>query len=160
MGLPCCVQRQPCFWRQCEVSGGLGSNFHRGVSAGGRRSENLTSVFRAHTWNRHLLWTVLHSETSKWIRDRVGFPIRGHKASSLNESHTDVILWPPSQDCPSTHDLLNSLRQVEKMLAGHEASYQQGLRSLRRKMTALHNSTMAMFKTHDKTGEETWYILI
>ncbi|KAI3371473.1 hypothetical protein L3Q82_023571 [Scortum barcoo] len=52
-----------------------------------------------------------------------------------------------AQECPSTHDLLNSLRQVEKMLAVHEASYQQGLRSLRKKMSALHNSTMAIFKT-------------
>ncbi|XP_038560886.1 fibulin-7-like isoform X2 [Micropterus salmoides] len=50
------------------------------------------------------------------------------------------------QECPSTHDLLNSLRQVEKMLAVHEASYQHGLRSLRKKMSALHNSTMAIFK--------------
>ncbi|XP_018516001.1 LOW QUALITY PROTEIN: fibulin-7-like [Lates calcarifer] len=51
-----------------------------------------------------------------------------------------------AQDCPSTHDLLNSLRQVEKMLVVHEASYQQGLRSLRKKISALHNSTMAIFK--------------
>ncbi|XP_042371520.1 fibulin-7-like, partial [Plectropomus leopardus] len=50
-------------------------------------------------------------------------------------------------ECPSTHDLLNSLRQVERMLAVHEASYQQGLRSLRKKMSALHNSTMAIFKS-------------
>ncbi|XP_036962513.1 fibulin-7-like [Acanthopagrus latus] len=53
----------------------------------------------------------------------------------------------PPQECPSTHDLVNSLRQVEKMLAVHEASYQQGLRSLRKKISALHNSTMAIFKT-------------
>ncbi|XP_059190893.1 fibulin-7-like [Centropristis striata] len=52
-----------------------------------------------------------------------------------------------AQDCSSTHDLLNSLRQVEKMLAVHEASYQQGLRSLRKKLSILHNSTMAIFKT-------------
>ncbi|XP_073328497.1 fibulin-7 isoform X2 [Pagrus major] len=52
-----------------------------------------------------------------------------------------------AQECPSTHDLVNSLRQVEKMLAVHEASYQQGLRSLRKKISALHNSTMAIFKT-------------
>nr|XP_046251230.1 fibulin-7-like [Scatophagus argus] len=52
-----------------------------------------------------------------------------------------------AQECPSTHDLVTALRQVEKMLAVHEASYQQGLRSLRKKMSALHNSTMAIFKT-------------
>ncbi|KAF0040489.1 fibulin-7-like [Scophthalmus maximus] len=50
------------------------------------------------------------------------------------------------QECPSSRDLLNSLRQVEKMLAVHEASYQQGLRSLRKKISALHNSTMAIFR--------------
>ncbi|MEQ2186011.1 hypothetical protein GOODEAATRI_024322, partial [Goodea atripinnis] len=51
-----------------------------------------------------------------------------------------------AQECPSTHDLLNSLRQVEKMLAVHETSYQQGVRSLRKKISALHNSTMVIFK--------------
>ncbi|KAM9854851.1 fibulin-7 [Aulostomus maculatus] len=50
------------------------------------------------------------------------------------------------QECPSTHDLLNSLRQVEKMLAAHEALYQQGLRSLKKKLSALHNSTVAILK--------------
>uniref|UniRef100_A0A8C6LQD6 Sushi domain-containing protein n=1 Tax=Nothobranchius furzeri TaxID=105023 RepID=A0A8C6LQD6_NOTFU len=49
--------------------------------------------------------------------------------------------------CSSTHDLLNSLRQVEKMLAIQETSYQQGLRSLRKKISAMHNSTMVAFKT-------------
>ncbi|XP_053175373.1 fibulin-7-like [Scomber japonicus] len=52
-----------------------------------------------------------------------------------------------AQDCPSTHDLLNSLRQVEKMLAVHETSYQQGVRSIRKKLSALQNTTMAIFKT-------------
>lgn len=50
------------------------------------------------------------------------------------------------QVCPSAHDLVNSLRQVEKMLAAHEASYQQSLRSLRKKISVVHNSTMAVFK--------------
>ncbi|KAM8750461.1 fibulin-7-like [Acanthopagrus schlegelii] len=57
------------------------------------------------------------------------------------------VSFSSAQECPSTHDLVNSLRQVEKMLAVHEASYQQGLRSLRKKISALHNSTMAIFKT-------------
>uniref|UniRef100_A0A1A8L772 Fibulin 7 n=1 Tax=Nothobranchius pienaari TaxID=704102 RepID=A0A1A8L772_9TELE len=52
-----------------------------------------------------------------------------------------------AQECSSTHDLLNSLRQVEKMLAIQETSYQQGLRSLRKKISAMHNSTMVAFKT-------------
>ncbi|XP_054476779.1 fibulin-7-like [Anoplopoma fimbria] len=63
-----------------------------------------------------------------------------HMSSSSSSSSS-------AQECPSTHDLLTSLKQVEKMLAVHEASYQQGLRSLRKKMSALHNSTMAIFKT-------------
>lgn len=57
------------------------------------------------------------------------------------------LTFTSAQECPSTADLLNSLRQVEKMLAVHEASYQQGLRSLKKKMSALHNSTMAIFKS-------------
>ncbi|XP_058501564.1 fibulin-7-like [Solea solea] len=61
------------------------------------------------------------------------------------------MCFSSAQECPSTHDLMTSLRQVEKMLAVHEASYQQGLRSLRKKLTALHNSTVAMFKI-DKNG--------
>ncbi|XP_047452656.1 fibulin-7-like [Mugil cephalus] len=56
------------------------------------------------------------------------------------------LSFSSAQDCPSTHDLLNSLRQVEKMLAVHEASYEQGLRSLKKKISALHNSTMAIFR--------------
>ncbi|XP_030587083.1 fibulin-7 [Archocentrus centrarchus] len=56
------------------------------------------------------------------------------------------VYFSSAQECPSTHDLLNSLRQVEKMLAVHETSYQQGLRSLKKKISALHNSTMAVFR--------------
>nr|XP_020449038.1 fibulin-7-like [Monopterus albus] len=52
------------------------------------------------------------------------------------------VAFSSAQECPSTVDLLNSLRQVEKMLAVHEASYQEGLRSLRKKISALPNSTM------------------
>uniref|UniRef100_A0A3Q3XL47 Sushi domain-containing protein n=1 Tax=Mola mola TaxID=94237 RepID=A0A3Q3XL47_MOLML len=53
---------------------------------------------------------------------------------------------PPSgvQECRSAQDLVDSLRQVEKMLAVHEASYQQGLRSLRKRISALHNSTVSL----------------
>ncbi|KAM3609209.1 uncharacterized protein V6R79_011042 [Siganus canaliculatus] len=52
-----------------------------------------------------------------------------------------------AQVCPSTHDLVTSLQQVEQMLAAHEASYQQGLRSLRRRIGALHNSTVALLSS-------------
>ncbi|KAM3870202.1 fibulin-7 [Diretmus argenteus] len=51
------------------------------------------------------------------------------------------------QDCLSNQELQNSLRQVEKMLTAHEASYQQSLRSLRKKLSALQNSTMGIGKT-------------
>uniref|UniRef100_A0A8C6SJB5 Sushi domain-containing protein n=1 Tax=Neogobius melanostomus TaxID=47308 RepID=A0A8C6SJB5_9GOBI len=50
-----------------------------------------------------------------------------------------------SQECSSTQDLLNSLRQMQKMLAVQETSYQQGLRALKKKLSVLHNSTMAFF---------------
>ncbi|XP_061898885.1 fibulin-7-like isoform X1 [Entelurus aequoreus] len=51
-----------------------------------------------------------------------------------------------AQAFPSPRDLLTSVRQVEKMLAAHEVSFQQHLRSLRKKMSALHNSTLAAMK--------------
>ncbi|KAM4601842.1 fibulin-7-like [Polymixia lowei] len=47
-----------------------------------------------------------------------------------------------AQQCPSNQELQNSLRQVEKMLAAHELSYQQSLRSVRKKLSALQNSTV------------------
>ncbi|KAM8892465.1 fibulin-7 [Spinachia spinachia] len=59
-----------------------------------------------------------------------------HTAASPSSAQTT-----PPQECPSTHGLLTSLRQVEKMLAVHEASFQQGLRPLRMKISALHNRT-------------------
>ncbi|XP_053356969.1 fibulin-7 [Clarias gariepinus] len=45
------------------------------------------------------------------------------------------------QECPSTQELQNSLRQAQKLLASHEASYLQSLRSLKRKISQLQNST-------------------
>nr|XP_057903463.1 fibulin-7-like isoform X2 [Doryrhamphus excisus] len=51
-----------------------------------------------------------------------------------------------AQACPPIRDLLTSVRQVEKMLAAHEAAFQQNLRSLRKKMSALQNSTLAAMK--------------
>ena len=45
------------------------------------------------------------------------------------------------QECSSSQELQISLRQVEKMLVAHEASYQQNLRSLRKRLSALQNST-------------------
>ncbi|XP_028306276.1 fibulin-7 [Gouania willdenowi] len=53
-----------------------------------------------------------------------------------------------AQDCLSTKDLLTSLQQVEKMLVVHEVSYQQSLRSLRKKISVLHNSTKSFYKAN------------
>lgn len=55
------------------------------------------------------------------------------------------------QECPSARQLVQSLRQVEEMFAAHEASYQQSLRALRKKIGALHNSTTAVFKAAGET---------
>lgn len=48
------------------------------------------------------------------------------------------------QVCPSTQELQNSLRQAQNLLASHEASYLQSLRSLKRKISQLQNSTARM----------------
>ena len=80
--------------------------------------------------------------------------------SSSSSSLSSNVSSSPPQECPSTHDLVNSLRQVEKMLAVHEASYQQGLRSLRKKISALHNSTMAIFKTGGEKRNTSTLILL
>ncbi|KAK3569767.1 hypothetical protein QTP86_004194 [Hemibagrus guttatus] len=48
------------------------------------------------------------------------------------------------QECSSTQELQNSLRQAQKLLASHEASYLQSLRSLKRKISQLQNSTARM----------------
>ncbi|KAK2848379.1 hypothetical protein Q7C36_010061 [Tachysurus vachellii] len=45
------------------------------------------------------------------------------------------------QECPGTQELQNSLQQAQKLLASHEASYLQSLRSLKRKISQLQNST-------------------
>ena len=52
-----------------------------------------------------------------------------------------VSMMYTMQECSSSQELQISLRQVEKMLVAHEASYQQNLRSLRKRLSALQNST-------------------
>ncbi|KAM6973311.1 fibulin-7-like [Aplochiton taeniatus] len=51
------------------------------------------------------------------------------------------IYFATGQECPTNQELQSSLQQIEKMLAAHEATYQQSLRSLRLKLTALQSST-------------------
>ncbi|KAM9568591.1 fibulin-7-like [Salvelinus alpinus] len=57
------------------------------------------------------------------------------------------------QDCPSRQELQSSLRQVEKLLSAQEASYQQSLRSLRKRLSALKNSSTVKHttKVHNAT---------
>ncbi|KAK0142571.1 Fibulin-7 [Merluccius polli] len=57
------------------------------------------------------------------------------------------FLVPRPQGCPSNQELQTSLRQVEKMLATHEVLYQKSLRSLRKKLSVLYNSTAALAST-------------
>lgn len=63
----------------------------------------------------------------------------------------DILRLDVQQECPAAHKLVKSLRQVEKMFAAHEASYQQSLRALRKKIGALHNSTAVVFKAAGET---------
>uniref|UniRef100_A0A8C8DYC4 Sushi domain-containing protein n=1 Tax=Oryzias sinensis TaxID=183150 RepID=A0A8C8DYC4_9TELE len=44
------------------------------------------------------------------------------------------------QDCPSRNEIQGSLRQVQKLLSAHEASYMQSLRNLKKKISALQSS--------------------
>ncbi|XP_023646214.1 fibulin-7 [Paramormyrops kingsleyae] len=46
------------------------------------------------------------------------------------------------QECSSTQELQASLRQAYKLLSAHEASYLQGLRSLRKKLSLLQKAAM------------------
>eukprot|EP00063_Salmo_salar_P005176 XP_013980011.1 PREDICTED: fibulin-7-like [Salmo salar] len=57
------------------------------------------------------------------------------------------------QDCLSRQELQSSLRQVEKLLSAQEASYQQSLLSLRKRLSALKNSSSVKHttKAHNAT---------
>lgn len=46
----------------------------------------------------------------------------------------------PAQDCPSRQEIHSSLKQVQKLLSAHEASYLQSLRNLKKKINLLHSS--------------------
>lgn len=55
-----------------------------------------------------------------------------------------MILVIPSvlfQDCPSRQEIQGSLKQVQKLLSAHEASYLQSLRNLKKKINLLQSST-------------------
>ena len=63
-----------------------------------------------------------------------------------------TLLCPP-QDCASRQELQSSLHQVEKLLSAQEASYQQSLRSLRKRLNALMNSSTVKHTTKAHNGE-------
>uniref|UniRef100_A0A8D3CGZ6 Sushi domain-containing protein n=1 Tax=Scophthalmus maximus TaxID=52904 RepID=A0A8D3CGZ6_SCOMX len=44
------------------------------------------------------------------------------------------------QDCPSRQDIQGSLKQVQKLLSAHEASYMQSLRNLKKKINLLQSN--------------------
>lgn len=57
------------------------------------------------------------------------------------------------QECPGTQELQNSLRQAQKLLASHEVSYLQSLRSLKRKISQLQNSTARVTAKPSDSGK-------
>lgn len=72
-----------------------------------------------------------------------------------NLDFTALCLFP--QECPGTQELQNSLHQAQKLLASHEASYLQSLRSLKRKISQLQNST-ARAPSRSGYGESFWWL--
>ncbi|XP_039530535.1 fibulin-7-like [Pimephales promelas] len=55
---------------------------------------------------------------------------------------TSQIFTSQGQACRSGPEVLNALRQVQKLLSAHEMSFLQSLRSLRKKLGLLQNSTV------------------
>lgn len=51
-----------------------------------------------------------------------------------------VILSVLFQDCPSRQEIQGSLKQVQKLLSAHEASYLQSLRNLKKKINLLQSN--------------------
>lgn len=60
-----------------------------------------------------------------------------------------VFLCLIAQVCRSGPEVMSALRQVQKLLSVHETSFLQSLRSLRKKLGLLQNSTVK----HSSTGE-------
>lgn len=51
-----------------------------------------------------------------------------------------VLLSVLFQDCPSRQEIQSSLKQVQKLLTAHEASYLQSLRNLKKKINLLQSN--------------------
>lgn len=68
------------------------------------------------------------------------------------------------QDCPSRQEIQGSLKQVQKLLSAHEASYLQSLHNLKKKINLLHSNagkqttrtTNSKQETFRKTDLFTW----
>ncbi|XP_016427113.1 fibulin-7-like [Sinocyclocheilus rhinocerous] len=61
---------------------------------------------------------------------------------------TSQLFTSQAQDCQSGEEVLNALRQVQKLLSAHETSFLQSLRSLRKKLSLLQNSTVKHNKSN------------
>ncbi|XP_028295445.1 fibulin-7 isoform X2 [Gouania willdenowi] len=55
------------------------------------------------------------------------------------------------QDCPSRNELQGSLKQVQKLLSAHEASYLQSLRNLKKKINLLQSNSGKQATKHSNT---------
>lgn len=74
-----------------------------------------------------------------------------------------VVLSVLLQDCPSRLEIQGSLKQVQKLLSAHEASYMQSLRNLKKKINLLQSSagkqsTRAI--NSKQNPQKDWFILI
>uniref|UniRef100_A0A8C1Y336 Fibulin-7-like n=1 Tax=Cyprinus carpio TaxID=7962 RepID=A0A8C1Y336_CYPCA len=66
---------------------------------------------------------------------------------------TSQLFTSQGQDCQSGEEVLNALKQVQKLLSAHETSFLQSLRSLRKKLSLLQNTTVKHNKsTPDKSS--------
>ncbi|XP_026058978.1 fibulin-7 [Carassius auratus] len=65
---------------------------------------------------------------------------------------TSQLFTSQGQDCPSGEEVLNALHQVQKLLSAHETSFLQSLRSLRKKLSLLQNSTVKHSKPNTDKG--------
>lgn len=72
-----------------------------------------------------------------------------------------IILSVLFQDCPSRQEVQGSLKQVQKLLSAHEASYLQSLRNLKKKINLLQSNagkqTARAINSKQKQIVECWF---
>ncbi|XP_051739562.1 fibulin-7-like [Ctenopharyngodon idella] len=66
---------------------------------------------------------------------------------------TSQLFTSQGQDCQSGQDVLNALQQVQKLLSAHETSFLQSVRSLRKKLGLLQNSTVKHSKASSTASD-------